>query len=199
MQLFQKELRLKNRRKVMKMKSLKETQLSTTEYYRNSFLSVCEDEVQLPDQNQSKRVVVNHPGGVNIIALDEQKRLLLVEQYRYPLGRVTLETPAGKIEPGEKTTLTAMRELEEETGYRASSLTFVSKISTTPGFCDEWIETYFAHELIKLENAAAGDEDEFINVYHLTKEEAAKAIETQQICDYKTIYAIQYLTLHQLW
>ena len=74
------------------MKNLTEKQLTTKEYYRNSFLSVTEDEVQLPNQLEAKRVVVNHPGGVNLIVLDEERRLILVEQYRYPVGRLTLET-----------------------------------------------------------------------------------------------------------
>ena len=87
------------------MKNLTEKQLTTKEYYRNSFLSVTEDEVQLPNQLEAKRVVVNHPGGVNLIVLDEERRLILVEQYRYPVGRLTLETPAGKIEKGELTSV----------------------------------------------------------------------------------------------
>ena len=181
------------------MKDLTEKQLKTTEYYRNHFLKVREDEVSLPDGNTSTRVVVAHPGGVSIIALDDNRRLLLVEQYRYPLGRKTLETPAGKIEPNERPIITASRELEEETGYAASQLTLISKIATTPGFTDEYIETYLAHDITKLDIAVAGDDDEFINVLALTKEEAINAIETGLICDFKTIYAIHYLTLQQLW
>ena len=99
------------------MKKLEEKQLTSQEYYRNSFLKVTEDEVILPNDKQAKRVVVHHPGGVNLIALDEANRLMLVEQYRYPIEKATLETPAGKIEPGEETSVTAKRELEEETGY----------------------------------------------------------------------------------
>ena len=100
------------------MKKLEEKQLTTKEYYRNSFLTVTEDEVKLPNEAKAKRVVVHHPGGVNLIALDEQQRLILVEQFRYAVGKVTLETPAGKIEPGEETIITAKRELEEETGLK---------------------------------------------------------------------------------
>ncbi len=181
------------------MQNLEEKMIATTKYYQNSFLNVREDDVLLPDGNESKRVVVAHPGGVSILALDEDKKLLLVEQYRYPLERVTLETPAGKIEPGEKTILTAMRELEEETGYTAESLTLVSKIATTPGFTDEWIETYLAHEIKELETKVAGDEDEFINLMRLSKEEAFAAIESGQICDFKTVYGIHHLTIQNLW
>ena len=181
------------------MNDLTEKQLNTTEYYRNHFLNVREDEVSLPDGNTSKRVVVAHPGGVSIIALNNNHRLLLVEQYRYPLGRKTLETPAGKIELNEQPIVTASRELEEETGYSAGQLTLISKIATTPGFTDEYIETYLAHDVTKLNTKVAGDADEFINVLALTKEDAIAAIEEGAICDFKTIYAIQYLTLQQVW
>ena len=72
------------------MKQLEEKQLTIKQYYKNSFLKVTEDDVKLPNDGQAKRVVVHHPGGVNLIALDEQKRLILVEQYRYPVQKATL-------------------------------------------------------------------------------------------------------------
>ena len=181
------------------MENLEEKQLTTTEYYRNSFLRVTEDDVLLPNQLEAKRVVVHHPGGVNLIVLDEKNRLILVEQYRYPVGRLTLETPAGKIEPNEPPIVTAKRELEEETGYTCESLTMVGRFATSPGFCNEYIENYLVLHPIKLEQEVQGDEDEFLNVYHLTKEEALVAIEDGRICDYKTVYAIQYLMLKQGW
>ena len=85
--------------------NLEEKQVSTKTYYTNPFLKVTEDEVILPDQKEAKRVVVHHPGGVNLIALDEENRLLLVEQYRYPVGKTTLETPAGKLSQEKKQSL----------------------------------------------------------------------------------------------
>ena len=181
------------------MKKLKEKQLTSQEYYRNSFLKVTEDEVILPNDKQAKRVVVHHPGGVNLIALDEANRLMLVEQYRYPIEKATLETPAGKIEPGEETSVTAKRELEEETGYTCESLKMIGRFATSPGFCNEYIENYLVINPQKLDYEVAGDEDEFINLYHVTKEEALKFVEEGRICDFKTIYAIQYLILHHQW
>lgn len=181
------------------MKQLEEKQLTTKEYYKNSFLKVTEDDIQLPNDKQAKRVVVHHPGGVNLIALDEHQRLILVEQYRYPVKKATLETPAGKIEPGEATIVTAKRELEEETGYTCESLTMIGRFATSPGFCDEYIENFLATNLKKLDYEVAGDEDEFINLYHVTKEEALTLIEEGRICDFKTIYAIQYLIIHHQW
>lgn len=181
------------------MQNLEEKQLTTKEYYRNPFLKVTEDDVLLPNQKEAKRVVVHHPGGVNLIALDDQKRLILVKQYRYPVGKSILETPAGKIEPNEETMVTAKRELEEETGYTCDDLKSVGRFATSPGFCNEYIENFLALNLQKLEEEVAGDEDEFITVFPVTKEEALKLVEEGRICDFKTIYAIQYLMLHQLW
>lgn len=179
--------------------NLEEKQLTTQTYYTNPFLKVTEDDIILPDQAKAKRVVVHHPGGVNLIALDEENRLLLVEQYRYPVGKTTLETPAGKIEPGEETIITAKRELEEETGYTCSNLKRVGRFATSPGFCNEYIENFFAEGIQKLDYEVAGDEDEFINLYRVTKEEALQHIESGFICDFKTIYAIQYLIIQQIW
>lgn len=179
--------------------NFKEKQLATQTYYMNSFLKVTEDDVLLPDEKQAKRVVVHHPGGVNLIALDEENRLLLVEQFRYPVGKTTLETPAGKIEPGEETIVTAKRELEEETGYTCEHLKCVGRFATSPGFCNEYIENFLVENIQKLDYTVAGDEDEFINLYRVTKEEALKYIESGFICDFKTIYAIQYLIMNHLW
>ena len=181
------------------MKNLEEKQVSTQAYYQNSFLKVTEDEVILPDGKDATRVAVHHPGGVNVIALDEKGRLLLVEQFRYPVGKNTLETPAGKIEPGEATIITAKRELEEETGYTCESLTPIGRFATSPGFCNEYIENFLVEGLRELDYEVAGDEDEFINLYHVTKEEALAYIKSGFICDFKTVYAIQYLIIHCGW
>ncbi|HAX73072.1 MAG TPA: NUDIX hydrolase [Firmicutes bacterium] len=181
------------------MKTFEEKQLSTKEYYKNSFLKVTQDEVLLPDGFEAHRVVVHHPGGVNLIALDEQNRLLLVEQFRYPVGKSILETPAGKIEPNEATIMTAKRELEEETGYTSDDLTMIGRIATTPGFCTEYIENYLVKNITPLQTLVKGDDDEFITLHKVTKAEALKLMESGDICDFKTIYAIQYLIIHCGW
>lgn len=181
------------------IEKLEEKQITTKEYYRNSFLKVVEDDVLLPDNKEGNRVVVQHPGGVNLIALDNQNRLLLVEQYRYPIQKVTYETPAGKCEPNEANIITAKRELKEETGYTCQSLKSLGKLATSPGFCDEYIETFLAENLEKLTYDVPGDTDEFINLHSVTKAEALALIKTGEICDFKTVYAIQYLIIHRGW
>ena len=179
--------------------SLEERQLSTTEYFSNSFLRVVEDEVVLPNQKVTKRAVVHHPGGVNLIALDQKKRLILVEQFRYSVGMALIETPAGKSEPGEDNRVTAARELEEETGFRAKTLKSIGRFATTPGFTSEFIENFLATDLEAVTDGLKGDDDEFLNLFFLTKEEAWQWVESGKIVDFKTVYGIQYLTLNNLW
>ena len=178
------------------MKNFEEKQLSTQEFYRNSFLSIREDNVLLPDGNQSKRIVVDHVGAVNVIALNENNELLLVRQYRYPLGMVMLETPAGKLEKGEASIITAKRELEEETGYTCQSLKSLGNHVTAPGFTGERLESFLASGVTKLEKAVAGDADEFTEVVTVSKADAVRMMEAGDICDMKTVFAIQYLLLN---
>ena len=179
--------------------SLKETKLTTKDFYQNSFLRVHEDDVLLPDGNQAKRVVVDHPGAVNIIALTEEKELIMVRQYRYAIEQETIETPAGKLEPGENHAVTAKRELEEETGYTCEQLELIAVQAPASGYTNELFYQYLATGLSKLEVAVAGDDDEFIELQMVNKDQALMMVATGEIIDLKTIYAIQYLTIAGLW
>lgn len=98
--------------------NLTEQLLSRREIYHGRIIDVQVDTVSLPNGNTSTREVVRHPGGVGILALDDEDCAVLVEQYRYVFGRTLLEIPAGKREPGEDPLTTARRELREETGAR---------------------------------------------------------------------------------
>ena len=181
------------------MSKLEEKKRSTKEYYRNSFLHIHEDDVSLPDGGASKRIVVTHIGAVNVIALTDEKELLLVRQYRYPLGQETIETPAGKLEHGEAPIVTAKRELEEETGYTCESLDLLGKHVSAPGFTNEVLHQFLASGVTKLDVAVKGDVDEFTELITVNKDQALMMIATGEIFDLKTIYAIQYLTLAGLW
>ena len=181
------------------MSKLEEKKLNSTEYYRNSFLNIHEDEVTLPDGGESKRIVVTHVGAVNVIALTEAKELLLVRQYRYPLGIETIETPAGKLEPNEESIVTAKRELEEETGYTCESLQLLGKHASAPGFTNEILHQFLASGISKLDIAVEGDADEFTELLTVNKDQALMMVATGEIMDLKTVYAIQYLTLAGLW
>jgi len=175
--------------------NLEEKTISTKKIFDGRIISVQVDEVELPNGKTSTRELVKHPGAVAVIAMTEEGKIVLVEQYRKPLEKELVEIPAGKLEKGEDPEICAKRELEEETGYGCDSLELVSSFYTSPGFADEIIYVYVAKGLKKLENAAGLDEDEFVNLMEVTLEEALEFIKNQRIFDAKTIYAVQYLQL----
>ena len=175
--------------------NLEEKTISTKKIFDGRIISVQVDEVELPNGKTSTRELVKHPGAVAVIAMTEEGKIVLVEQYRKPLEKELVEIPAGKLEKGEDPEICAKRELEEETGYGCDSLELVSSFYTSPGFADELIHVYVAKGLKKLENAAGLDEDEFVNLMEVTLEEALEFIKNQRIFDAKTIYAVQYLQL----
>lgn len=175
------------------MKKFEEKTIARTQIYDGKIISLHKDEVQLPNGETAQRELVKHPGGVAVIPITKDKKILFVEQYRKPLERTLIEIPAGKIESHEKPEVTAIRELEEETGYTTDELTYVTSFYTSPGFADEIIHIYMTDQLEQMEEAIAGDEDEFVEVVELTLEQAQEAINNQQICDAKTNYAILYL------
>lgn len=174
-----------------------EVTLSTTHIHTGRVISLQVDEVQLPNGKTSSRELVKHPGAVAIIAITEDHKLVTVEQYRKALGRSIVEIPAGKIEQGETPENTALRELEEETGYTATNLHFIQRFATSPGFADEIIYMYVAEGLKKVESQSSLDEDEFVEVKKITLHEADKLIESEEIFDAKTAFAIQWWRLHQ--
>lgn len=141
--------------------------------------------VQLPDGRTALRDVVRHPGAVAIVALTDDGRICLVRQYRAALGRVTVEVPAGKLDPGEDPLDCAHRELEEETGMRAERMAFLSTIATGVGFCDELIHLYMATGLSFV--ASDPDADEFINVDLVPLPELIDAVLDGRIEDAKTV------------
>ncbi|MFC4354526.1 NUDIX hydrolase [Chryseomicrobium palamuruense] len=174
-----------------------EVTVTTTKIHEGRVISLQVDDVRLPNGKQSKRELVKHPGAVAIIAITDDHRLLTVEQYRKALERSILEIPAGKIEKGEEPKDTALRELEEETGYTASNLHFIQRFATSPGFADEIIYMYVAQGLKKLATEQTLDEDEFVEVREITLREAEELIESEEIFDAKTAFAIQWWRLHQ--
>lgn len=179
------------------MKKFEEKTIQSKPIFQGKVISLKVDDVTLPNGETSKREIVNHPGAVAVIAVTSENKLILVEQYRKALERSIIEIPAGKLEPGEMPELTARRELEEETGYGCNELTYLQTFATSPGFADEVIHLFVARGLYKIEDGAATDEDEFVELLEVTLEEAEQMVATQKIYDAKTAFAVLWLKLNQ--
>ncbi|MEY7999466.1 NUDIX hydrolase [Clostridium sp. Mt-5] len=156
--------------------------------YSGKIIEVNLQTVKLPNGRESKREIVNHPGGVAILAYKDSDTLFMVEQFRKPIEKSILEIPAGKIEKNEDIKVCGMRELEEETGYKARKFEYIGKVVTSPGFCDEYIYFFKAEDLYKGRNDI-GDEDEFINVKEVKESRIKDMIKKGEIIDAKTICA----------
>lgn len=178
------------------MKKFEERTIQSTPIFEGKVISLKVDDVTLPNGATSKREIINHPGAVAVIAVTENNKILVVEQYRKALERSIIEIPAGKLEKGEEPIVTARRELEEETGYTTDDLQFVQAFATSPGFADEIIHIYVAKNLKKLEVAAELDEDEFVELMEISLEEAETMIADKRIYDAKTAFAILWLKLN---
>lgn len=167
---------------------LKETTLSSEKIFDGRILHIRRDTVRLPDGGEGVREVVDHPGGVCVLALDSQNRALLVSQFRYPYEKVLWEIPAGKLEVGEDPARAAIRELKEETGAVAGEFTSLGELYPSPGYCGEIIRMYFARELTFGE--AHLDEDEFLNVERFPFGQLVERVLSGEIRDAKTIAAV---------
>lgn len=142
-------------------------------------------EVKLPNGHVSRRDVVRHHGAVAVVALTESGKIALVRQYRTALDRVTVEIPAGKLEPGEDPLDCAKRELKEETGFVAGRIAYLTTIASSCGFTDELIHLYLATQLSF--EGASPDEDEFLNVDLVDIQDLVDAVLDGKIEDAKTV------------
>lgn len=165
-----------------------EKKISSEYVFKGKVIDVKRDEVVVSNGNKSTREVVEHPGGVVILAITDNKKILTVKQFRYPLSQISVELPAGKLEKGENPELAAKRELEEETGYIAQNWDSLGFIYTTPGFCDEKLYLYLARNLTY--GKQNPDEDEIIQCFEYSKSEVFDMIDKGIICDSKTICTI---------
>ena len=144
-------------------------------------------EVELSDGSRDGRELVRHHGGAGVVAVRDGS-VCLVRQYRVALGRMTLEIPAGKVDPSEPRDVCAARELTEETGLVAGRLELLTESYGAPGFTDEHTSVYFAHGLTQGE--ASPDEGEFLNVVWVPVDDALAAIRAGLIDDAKTVSGI---------
>lgn len=175
--------------------AISETLLESTQAFRGNFLDVRRDRVRLPDGREAGREYIAHPGAVMIVPLLDNGRLLLERQFRHPMGRVMLEFPAGKLDPGESPLACAQRELREETGYSAREWAHAGVLHNAIAYSTEGIEVFFARGLIAGERQL--DEGEFLDlVSHTTAELDAMAV-NGELTDAKTLIGLLWLTRWQ--
>lgn len=164
---------------------LKETRIDGELAYDGGFLKVTRDTVSLPNGAHTHREYIKHPGAVVILPILDDGSVLLERQFRYPLGRVFIEFPAGKIDPNEDALDCARRELQEETGYTASDWQFVCTIHNAIAYSDEHLDLFLARGLAA--GPARLDEGEFLETFSASLPEMLELVRSGQITDVKTI------------
>lgn len=169
--------------------NLIEKQLSYEYIYEGRIIKLRRDSALLPNGSTACREVVEHNGGVCVVPITDDGKIIFVEQYRYPYGEVIAEIPAGKRDSADEEPLkTGVRELKEEIGATAEKMTFLGKLYPTPGYCGEIIWMYAATGLSFGEQSP--DDDEFLNVVSYTVKEAVEKILSGEIKDAKTQAAV---------
>jgi ADP-ribose pyrophosphatase len=165
-----------------------EKTLNQTTVFTGKIINVRVDQVQLCNGSVHTREVAEHNGGVCIVAVDSDENVLMVTQYRYPIGQHLLEIPAGKLEKGEQPLAAAARELSEETGYTAAKIVPMGEFYPTPGFCSEKLYLYLATDLTP--GQCHPDEDEFLTVSKIKLDTLVQMVMDNEIIDGKTIAAV---------
>lgn len=158
------------------------------EVFRGRIFSVTLDRLVFEDGREVSMEVVRHGGAAAVVPLSEHDHVVLIRQFRYAVRRSLWEVPAGKLDKGESSEECALREMEEETGYRAENLEKVGSILTTPGFSDERIDIYIARGLSRSHRRL--EPDEFIEVVPVPLGEALRMIEQGEIEDSKTVVSL---------
>ena len=163
--------------------------MSSQNIFKGKVLTLNLEQVPLPNGETADLEIIRHPGASAIVPLKEDGRVVLIRQFRHAAGGYIYEIPAGKLHPGEHPQDCAARELEEEIGYRAKNLEYVTKIFTAPGFTDEVIHIYKGTELIPGQQQL--DRDEVLEVIEWPLETAIARIQDQTVQDAKTIVGLQ--------
>ena len=167
---------------------LYEKTISSETVFKGNIVELRVDRIELPDGRPARREVIAHPGGVAILPYHDDGTVTVVRQFRYPFGRVVTELPAGKLERGEDHRVCARRELEEETGLTAGTLTYLGCLLASPGFCTERLHMYLARDLRKKESHP--DEDEFLNVITMPFQQLLEQVMDGTVEDAKTVATV---------
>lgn len=162
-----------------------EERLESERIYEGRVVCLRKDKVKLPNGRISTREVVEHKPAAVLIAENDRGELLLIRQFRYPVGKEIVELPAGIVEEGESAADAAARELQEETGWKPGRLELVADIHSSPGFTTELFSMYYASDLVP--SKLLPDDDEFITVSFTTKEDVEQLIDSGSIDDAKTL------------
>ena len=165
-----------------------EKTLSSKKIYDGKIINVRLDTVLMPDGKTAARDIVEHPGGVGIVALTGEKEILLVKQFRKPIEKAIYEIPAGKLNKNEDPVECGKRELEEETGFTAKELKYLGFMYPSPGFTDEITHIYFTDSICR--GDAHPDEDEFLDIVKVKLDKAIEMIMTNEIGDAKSVFGI---------
>jgi len=170
---------------------LKEVKVEGKIAFDGDFLKVQADTVQLPDGKISLREYIRHPGAVVILPVFDDNSVLLERQFRYPLNRVFIEFPAGKIDPNEESLATAKRELQEETGYTASDWKFVCTIHNAIAYSDECLDIFVARGLKS--GVPKLDDGEFLETFRAPMSDVLAWVREGKITDVKTVIGVFWL------
>lgn len=165
-----------------------EKQIASELLYDGRILQLYNDRVLLPDGTTADREYVHHSGGSSVLAVDADRNVYLVEQYRYPYRQTTLEIPAGKVNQGESAVCCAVRELKEEVGLKAVKLRDMGLIYPTPAYTDEPLHIFLAQEFETGKSCL--DDHEFLNVKIVPLTDALQMIDRNEIRDAKTVTAL---------
>ena len=174
---------------------LTETRVASEAVFDGKLLHVRRDTVRLPDGSLATREFVVHPGAVLIVPVLPDGRLVVERQFRYPVGAVFLEFPAGKIDPGETELATARRELAEEAGYVATTWAPLGRIHSVVGYSDEAISFFVAEGLTHI--GARLDHGEFLEIVTLSLDAMLAALDKGEITDAKTVAALLLYARHR--
>lgn len=159
--------------------------------YCGNFLDVRRDRVLLPDDREAQREYIRHPGAVMVVPLLDDGRLLMERQYRYPMGRVLLEFPAGKLDAGEAPLVCGQRELLEETGYSAAEWAYAGVLHNAIAYSDEGIHIFFARGLTR--GTQKLDDGEFLELVTHTVEDLDRMAVSGELTDAKTLIGLLWL------